>query len=66
MTMAKKTVVATQLELDFPKEKKSKLMTIKMNSSDLDALKSGMRAVGEDNASSYIRRLIHANKGGLR
>jgi hypothetical protein len=60
-TQAEPTVntKGTQMSFNFPKEKRKDLLTIKVNACDLDALKSGMLKDGEDNASAYIRRLIH-------
>ena len=51
-----------QMKLDIPKEKKQIRVTIMVDQTDKKALETGMRKVGETNVSSYIRRLIHANK----
>jgi hypothetical protein len=51
-----------QLTLNLPKPKKDMRLTIQVDHADKKALEQGMAKVGETNASSYIRRLIHANK----
>jgi len=51
-----------QLKLVLPKDKKEKRLTLLLDYSDIKALEQGMSKVGEKNMSSYIRRLIHANK----
>ena len=51
-----------QLSFEMPKDPKEIRVTVKMSTYDLKMLKSGMEKVGETNQSSYIRRLIHANK----
>jgi hypothetical protein len=55
----------TQSSLNFPngKEKRNKSLVIRVNASDLNALRDGMVCANETDISSYIRRLIHANRG---
>ena len=55
-----------QTKMDIPKDKKSIPVLVKLDRGDLLALESGMAAVGETMRSSYIRRLIHENKGGRK
>ena len=51
-----------QTKLNIPKDHKEIRITVKLDHNDAHSLKSGMNKVGETNMSSYIRRLIHANK----
>jgi len=55
-----------QTKLGMPKDKKDIKVLIKLDKNDLQALESGMAAVGETMRSSYIRRLIHEHKGGRK
>ncbi len=59
--MSKKSV-PTQTMLDLPKDYKDIRITVKLSHADKLALDRGMAKVGETNVSSYLRRLIHANK----
>ena len=45
------------------KAKKPFRIVVRLDGKDVKAMESGMKVVGEDNMSSYIRRLIHEHKG---
>jgi hypothetical protein len=54
-------VFFVQTVLGIPKDKKEISITVKLDHADKMALERGMRKVGETNASSFIRRIIHEN-----
>jgi predicted DNA binding CopG/RHH family protein len=51
-----------EMRLNFPRDKKERRVTLKLDHEDIRALEKGMSLVGEKNMSSYIRRLIHEHK----
>ena len=44
-------------------EKKTMRLTVTLGEEDAKALLHGMKKIGETNMSSYVRRLIHQNRG---
>ena len=51
--------MGNQMSLDIPKDKKETRLSVMLDSADVHALEACMRAYGETNRSSFIRRLIH-------
>jgi hypothetical protein len=48
-----------QMILDMPKDKKATRLNVMLDSADICALETCMRAYGETSMSSFVRRLIH-------